>query len=252
MKKIAIVNNKGGVGKTTSAHNLAHYFAKKGLKTLLLDLDPQGNLTYSNGYMSDEVKYTIKDILETKTIKPKQLNNNLFFVGSNLQLEKLNIELVSDSFYVFYLREILESLDSEYDICVMDSSPSLSPLTRIALGAADSIYIPMKAGIYEVIGSTVLVEHIKPFRKQIPTLSIKGIFITQYDPRTSFSKDIIANLEQIFEGKVLNSRIRRNVSLEESSSARQNIFDYKSSSSGAEDYSNLGDEILKLEGIHNV
>lgn len=250
MKKIAIVNNKGGVGKTTSAHNLAHYFAQKGLKTLLIDLDPQGNLSFSNGFMSDNVNYTIKNVLENKRIEPINIEDNLYIIPANLQLEKCNIELISDSFYVFYLREILES-NNNFDVCIMDSSPSLSPLTRLALGAADSIYIPIKAGIYEVIGSTVLVDHIKPFQRQIPELSIKGIFVTQYDSRGSFSKDIITQLESMFGGRVLKTRIRKNVSLEEAGSSQTNIFKYKSQSNGAEDYAALGDEILKIEGLLN-
>lgn len=249
MKKLAIVNNKGGVGKTTSAHNLGHYFASKGLKTLLIDLDPQGNLSFSNGFMSDSVNYTVKNVLDDKKLKPINIAENLYIVPSNLQLEKCNVELISDSFYVFYLREILESNKDNYDICIMDSSPSLSPLTRLALGAADSIYIPIKAGIYEVIGSTVLVDHIKPFQKQIPELSIKGIFVTQYDSRGSFTKDIMEQLELMFSGKILKSRIRKNVSLEEAGSSQANIFNYKSNSNGAEDYASLGDEILRLEGL---
>lgn len=250
MKKIAIVNNKGGVGKTTSAHNLAHYFAQKGLKTLLIDLDPQGNLSFSNGFMSDDVKYTIKNVLETKRIDPISIEDNLYIIPANLQLEKCNVELISDSFYVFYLRELLES-NENFDVCIMDSSPSLSPLTRLALGAADSIYIPIKAGIYEVIGSTVLVDHIKPFQRQIPELSIKGIFVTQYDSRGTFSKDIITQLESMFSGRVLKTRIRKNVSLEEAGSSQTDIFKYKSQSNGAEDYAALGDEILTIEGLLN-
>lgn len=250
MKKIAIVNNKGGVGKTTSAHNLAHYFAQKGLKTLLIDLDPQGNLSFSNGFMSDNVNYTIKNVLETKRIEPINIEDNLYIIPANLQLEKCNIELISDNFYVFYLREILKSTN-EFDICIMDSSPSLSPLTRLALGTADSIYIPIKAGIYEVIGSTVLVDHIKPFQRQIPELSIKGIFVTQYDSRGTFSKDIISQLESMFGGRVLKTRIRKNVSIEEAGSSQTNIFKYKSQSNGAEDYAALGEEILRIEGLHH-
>lgn len=251
MKKLAIVNNKGGVGKTTSAHNLAHYFARKGLRTLLIDLDPQGNLSFSNGFMSDNVNYSIKNVLESKRIEPIEVSQNLYIIPANLQLEKCNIELISDSFYVFYLREILEANNDKFDICIMDSSPSLSPLTRLALGAADSIYIPIKAGIYEVIGSTVLVDHIKPFQRQIPELSIKGIFVTQYDSRGSFSKDIITQLELMFGGKVLKTRIRKNISLEEAGSSQSNIFNYKSQSNGAEDYAKLGDEILMIEELNH-
>ena len=251
MRKLAIVNNKGGVGKTTSAHNLAHYFAQRGLKTLLIDLDPQGNLSFSNGFMSDDVIYTIKTVLESRRLEPIEISNNLYIIPANLQLEKCNIELISDSFYVFYLREILDASNDNFDICIMDSSPSLSPLTRLAIGAADSIYIPIKAGIYEVIGSTVLVDHIKPFQRQIANLNIRGIFVTQYDNRGSFSRDIIAQLELMFGGKVLKTRIRKNVSLEEAGSSQSSIFNYRSQSNGAKDYAQLGDEILRVEGLIN-
>lgn len=252
MKKIAIVNNKGGVGKTTSAHNLAHFFTRKNYRVLLMDLDPQGNLSFSNKFMSDQVTYTIKNVLDNKIINPIKIKENLDFIPGNLQLEKCNIELISDSFYVFYLREILDKYNDKYDICIMDSSPSLSPLTRVALGSADSIYIPIKAGIYEVIGSTVLIDHIKPFQRQIPSLAIKGIFVTQFDNRTTFSKDIIIQLEEMFGSKVLRSKIRKNVSIEEACSAQLDIFSYKPNSKGAEDYSALGNEILEIEGLLNV
>lgn len=249
MRKIAIVNNKGGVGKTTSAHNLAHYFARSGLKTLLIDMDPQGNLSFANGFSSNKVDIQIKEILETKKIIASKINENLFLIPSNLQLENCNVSLISDAFYVFNLRKILSAYENEYDICVMDSSPALSPLTRITLGAADSIYIPIVAGIFEVIGSNVLMNHIKSYQELI-SVQVKGIFITKYENRTSFSRDIINELKKMFgESILLNTKIRKNVSIEESFASQMNIFDYKINSNGAEDYANLAEEILAIEGI---
>lgn len=249
LKTIAIVNNKGGVGKTTSVNNLGHYFAKNGFRTLLIDMDPQGDLSKVNGYHSTKIDYTIDNVFNDKKINPIKLTENLSIIPANARIENLNTSLIFDSFYTTKLREILSLYDNEFDICVIDCSPSLSPLTRVSLCAASSIYIPITIGSFELTGAGVLIDHIKPFQQKFPDIIIKGIFVTQWDNRTGFANDVFEAVNKTFNNLVLKSKIRANIKVREAIAAKENIFDYKLSSHGSIDYKNLGDEIIALEGL---
>ena len=250
MKKIAIINNKGGVAKTTSVYNLGAYFAKKGLKTLLIDLDPQGNLTFACGLDQNNLKHTIFDVLQQKKLFTNKVATNLNIIPSNLNAEKANMQFITYPSYDTLLSRILQPYEEEYDVCLIDSSPSLSLLTRNALGCANAVYIPIEAGIFELIGSRLLIENIIDLKEAVnPELEISGIFLTKYNPRTVVTKQLMKTVEETFKTKLLKSKIRINIALREAPTTAQNIFDYSPKSNGAKDYENLGNEILEIEEL---
>ncbi len=252
MLKIAIANNKGGVAKTTSAINLMAYYAKKGYKVLGIDLDPQGNLTDSLGVDTTSLEFTAYEALKNKDLVPylTKLNDNLSIVGSNLDLERGNLDFVSLMGRELLLKKGLKKVEEDYDICIIDTSPSLSTLTLNALAAADTVYIPLRSGYFEMRGSSVLIDVINDVKEDInPELKIGGVFITQYDSRTNMSTEVLDLLENHFGASLMKSKIRNNISLAEAPALEQDIFTYKPNSNGAKDYRKLANEILKREGI---
>ena len=252
MLKIAIANNKGGVAKTTSALNLMAYYAKKGYKVLGIDLDPQGNLSDSFGMDLSTLKFTAYEALKNKDLKPyiTELGDNLDLVASNLDLERGNLDFVSTLGRELLLKKGLKKIEDQYDICIIDTSPSLSTLTLNALGAADSVYIPLRSGYYEMRGVSVLVGVISDVKEDVnPELKIGGVFITQHNSRTNMSAEVVSMLEEHFGSSVLESKIRNNIALAESPALAQDIFAYKPTSNGARDYRKLANEILKREGL---
>ncbi|MDX8337480.1 ParA family protein [Candidatus Cetobacterium colombiensis] len=252
MRKIVIANNKGGVAKTTSALNLIGYFAKKGYKVLAIDLDPQGNLTDAFGIDLENLEKTAYDALKDKDLSESLLSiaENIDLLPSNLDVEKANLDFVSILGRELLLKKGLSKLEDNYDICIMDTSPNLSTLTLNALTSADSVYIPLKSGYFEMRGASVLLEVIENVKEDInPNLNIGGVFLTQYDSRVNMASEVIEQLENYFGDKLINAKIRNNISLVEAPALMKNIFEYKPNSNGAKDYEALGDEILKREQI---
>ena len=252
MRKIVIANNKGGVAKTTSALNLIGYFAKKGYKVLAIDLDPQGNLTDAFGIDLENLEKTAYDALKDKDLSESLLSisENIDLLPSNLDVEKANLDFVSVLGRESLLKKGLSKMEKNYDICIMDTSPNLSTLTLNALTSADSVYIPLKSGYFEMRGASVLLKVIENVKEDInPNLNIGGVFLTQYDSRVNMANEVIEQLESYFGDKLINTKIRNNISLVEAPALMKNIFDYKPNSNGAKDYEALGDEILKREQI---
>ncbi|WP_432205470.1 ParA family protein (plasmid) [Cetobacterium somerae] len=252
MRKIVIANNKGGVAKTTSALNLIGYFAKKGYKVLAIDLDPQGNLTDAFGIDLENLEKTAYDALKDKDLSESLLSiaENIDLLPSNLDVEKANLDFVSILGRELLLKKGLSKLEDNYDICIMDTSPNLSTLTLNALTSADSVYIPLKSGYFEMRGASVLLEVIENVKEDInPNLNIGGVFLTQYDSRVNMASEVIEQLENYFGDKLINAKIRNNISLVEAPALMKNIFEYKPNSNGAKDYEALGDEIIKREQI---
>ncbi|WP_372713637.1 ParA family protein [Ilyobacter sp.] len=252
MLKIAIANNKGGVAKTTSALNLMAYYAQKGYKVLGVDLDPQGNLSDSLGINIDDLKFTAYEALKSKDVVPfiTEIKENLSIVASNLDLERGNLDFVSMMGRELLLKKALKKAEENYDICIIDTSPSLSTLTLNALAAADTIYIPLRSGYFEMRGSGVLIDVINDVREDVnPDLKIGGVFLTQYDSRTNMSLEVTKRLEDHFGSSLLKSKIRNNIALAEAPALAQDIFTYKPTSNGSKDYKKLAEEILKREGF---
>ncbi len=253
MRTIAITNNKGGVAKTTSVQNIGAGFALKGKKTLLIDMDPQGNLSSSFGIDVDNLETTIFDGMKDKNVEPHilEINENLHILPANLVLERANIEFSSLPVREMILAKSLRNIKSNYDICLIDTSPSLSLLTTNAISCADSVYIPLRAGFFEMKGSKLLIDMIEELKSDInENLEINGVFITQYDSRTNISQAVIEAIDENIPGKLLKTRIRNNIALTEAPATAQDIFSYNKNSNGAIDYRALVEEILEREGLN--
>ncbi len=254
MRKIVIANNKGGVAKTTTAYNLASYYAKKGKRVLVIDCDPQGNLTDALGIDPNTLEHTIFDVLTNKQIKEYMIKlpqaSNFYLIPSNLESETININLANQPKRETILRGILEEVKDEFDICIIDTSPSLSILTFNAIVAADSVYMTLRAGYFELRGAGLLTSTINELKSDLNSnLEIKGLILTQYDIRTSLSVDSREQLEQYFESKIMKTVIRQNVDLAKAPALAQDIFEYSPESNGAKDYEALAKEILQREGM---
>ena len=254
MRKIVIANNKGGVSKTTSAYNLGSYFARKGYRVLMVDCDPQGNLSDALGINSIGADKTLFDVLKTghsrEYMVPLPQYKNFHLIVSNLETEEVNMALSGKPAREKLLLNALEELDHEFDICVIDTSPTLSLLTLNALVASDSIYIPLIAGFFELKGLGVLTNAIDAIRKSLRLVEIKGIFLTQVEKRQNFTKESSELLAEQFESSFLNTWIRKNADLKKAAAEGQDIFTFNPNSNGAKDYEDLALEILEREGLN--
>jgi len=245
MKKIALVNHKGGVGKTTSAVNIAAAMVKKGKKVLLIDTDPQSNLTESLGFFDNKI--TIYDSFSKGTPLPiLEYHKKLYVVPSTLDLAGIEIELSTRLGRERILKELLEPLEKEYDVCIMDCPPSIGIITLNVLMATDEVYIPMLAEYLSFRGIDSIVVFIEQVRKYYnPNLRIKGVFFTQYKENRVLSRKIKEQLEKNLGDVLMKTKIRVNVALAEAQSNGKDIFAYDKESNGAKDYKELVNEILK-------
>lgn len=243
-KIIAISNHKGGVGKTTSAINIGAGLARKGKKVLLVDTDPQANLSQSLGLI--EHQPSIYDALRGNgglvTVK---IQKNLFVVPATGELGGAELELAAEAGREFLLKELFEPLKDQYDYILIDCPPSLGLLTINAFTAAHEIYIPMQAQFLALQGIGKLLGLVDKIQKRLnPDLQITGIFITQFDRRKVLNRYVMDTLESHFGQKVFKTRIRNNVALAEAPNAGTDIFNYQHSSNGAFDYGQLVKEII--------
>ncbi|MGL5050096.1 MAG: ParA family protein [Fusobacteriaceae bacterium] len=253
MKKIVIANNKGGVAKTTSVMNLVGYFSRKKYKVLAIDLDPQGNLTDSLGINLEDLPTTGYDAMREKNLEPYLISINEYvdLLPSNLDLERANLDFVSTLGRELLLKKALAKVEGNYDLCIIDTSPNLSTLTLNALSCADSIYIPLRSGYFEMRGASMLLEVIEEIKEDLnPNLKIGGVFLTQYNGRVNMTAEVIEQLEGYFGELLMKTKIRNNISLVEAPALMQNIFDYKPNSNGAKDYEELAKEIILRENIN--
>jgi chromosome partitioning protein len=243
-KTIAISNHKGGVGKTTSAINIGAAMNRAGKKVLLIDLDPQANLTQSLHVNSEQNVYG--SMRGQYPLKPVEVLPGFDVVPSTLDLSGAEIELSSEAGREFVLDELLTPFRNLYDYILIDSAPSLGLLTINAFTAADYVLIPLQAQYLATQGMVKLIEVIEKIQKRLnKRLKLAGIFITQYDHRKVLNRDIFGLIENHFHGKVLASKIRDNVALAEAPTAGQDIFRYNPKSNGADDYQALTAEIMK-------
>lgn len=244
MRKIALVNHKGGVGKTTSALNIAAGMARKGQRVLVIDTDPQCNLTLGFGLF--DVADTIYDSFSKGNPLPVyQVRESLFVVPCSLDFAAIELEIANRVAREKTLLKLLKPLEKDYDVCIIDCPPSLGTITVNALVAANEIYIPMTAEYFAFHGIDTIIGIIRQVKENLnEELEVKGVFFTQFKNRV-LSKEIEKQLEKVLGNVLMETKIRVNVALAESQANGKNIFEYEPKSNGAEDYTKLVKEIIK-------
>jgi len=249
-KSIAVFNQKGGVGKTTTVINLSACLANKGKKVLMIDIDPQGNTTSGIGIDKNNLQSTIYDVLINE-IPAKECivgtnQENLFILPSSVQLAGAEIELTTVNQRELKLRECIDSIKNEYDYIFIDCPPSLGLLSINALSAVDSVLIPIQCEYYALEGVSQLMNTIKLVKKNLnPELEIEGVVLSMFDGRTNLSIQVVDEVKKYFRGKVYTTMIPRNVRLAEAPSFGLSIIQYDAKSKGAEAYQELADEFIE-------
>ena len=244
-KVISVSNHKGGVGKTTSAINIGAGLNKLGKKVLLIDLDPQANLSQSLGLIEPE-RNIYGALRGEYKLEPLAIVKGLDVIGSTLDLSGAEVEMSGEAGREYILRELIEPIRNNYDYILIDSPPSLGLLTINSFTASDEIFIPLQAQYLALQGLAKLTEVIEKIKKRLnKELKIGGVFITQYDSRKVLNRDVVATIQAHFKDVVFKTIIRDNIALAEAPAQGLDIFRYNSKTNGAEDYLSLSKEIIK-------
>jgi chromosome partitioning protein len=246
---ITVANQKGGVGKTTTAINLAAAVANKGFKTLLIDLDPQSNSTMS--YVdAREVTRSMYDVLVSEELElpavvvPTQVPN-LFLAPSRISLAKLESKLIGDLDGPFRLKDRMKDAATDYDYIFIDTPPTLGMITVNALVASTHVLVPIQSSYFALEGTDDLLETIEKIKaRPNPNLQLLGVVITMHDKRTTLSRDIHEAIGNVFGDRVFNTVITKSIRLEESPAYKESIFTFAPRSSGAMEYYSLSEELL--------
>lgn len=246
---IAIANQKGGVGKTTTSTNLSACLAEAGKKVLVVDIDPQGNATSGLGIDKNELEYTIYDLfigecnLEDCLIVDAL--ENLSILPSNVNLSGAEIELIGIDKREYVLKHNIERVKDDYDYIIIDCPPSLNILTVNALSTADSVLVPIQCEYYALEGLSQLVYTINLVKKRLnPSLTMEGVVFTMYDARTNLSLEVVENVKNNLKQNIYKTIIPRNIKLAEAPSRGMPINIYDSKSAGAESYRLLAEEVI--------
>lgn len=242
---ISLLNHKGGVGKTTSSIGIGAGLVALGKKVLLLDLDPQANLSLSLGV--PRIPVTIYEALKGEgELEPYTVKENMDVVPSTLDLSGAEMELINEAGREYILREILEPLQVEYDYIIIDCPPSLGLLTLNSLTSSNFVIIPLQTEFLALQGLAKIQQVINKVKFRLnKKLQIAGVIATMYDARKVLNRDVVQTITKYFGKKVFKTLIRDNVALAEAPAARKDIFEYSPRSNGAEDYLNLCKEILE-------
>ena len=246
---IAVANQKGGVGKSTTAINLSACLAEKGKKVLAIDMDPQGNTTSGFGVDKNGIENTLYELLlgeaETKDTIVKDVVENLDLIPSNINLSGAEIELVGIDDKEFILKGITDKLRRKYDYIILDCPPSLNMLTINALTAATSVLVPIQCEYYALEGLSQLMHTIELVKERLnPDLEMEGVVFTMYDARTNLSLQVVENVKDNLNQSIYKTIIPRNIRLAEAPSYGMPINMYDTKSTGAESYRMLADEVI--------
>ena len=248
-RMIAITNQKGGVGKTTTAVNLSAWLAEMGKKTLMVDLDPQGNTTSGLGCRVKENNSVYDALMGRAKVEDcvqKTAVKKLKLIGSDIRLAGAEVELVGVERREYYLKTVLAPIRDDYDFILIDCPPSLSLLTLNALAAADSVLIPIQCEYYALEGVTSLMNTVGRVKKTInPRLEIEGVLLTMLDGRTNLGLQVVEQVKKHFRKEVFSTTIPRNVRLGEAPSHGEPIHLYDPKSSGAKAYHALAKEVIE-------
>jgi chromosome partitioning protein len=258
-KIIALVNQKGGVGKTTTSINLSSALGYLNKKVLLIDLDPQGNASTGVGINKGDIKYSIYDVLieeaNVKDVIIKTKFKNLYVLPATINLAGVDIELLDKSKNIpgfekgNQLREKITEIKDDFDFIIIDCPPSLGILTTNALTAADSVIIPVQCEFFALEGIMQLLNTIMLAQKRLnPGLDIEGVLLTMLDPRTNLGLEVIEDIRSYFKERVYNTIIPRLIRLAEAPSHGKPILEYDPKSKGAEAYLMLAKEVVERNG----
>ena len=254
-RTIVIANQKGGVGKTTTAINLAACIAEAGKKVLIIDLDPQGNTTSGLGLNKNELETTVYDLIMgecslKECMLKSEMEENLTIMPANVNLAGAEIELADVKDREYVLKNEIDYIRDDYDFIIIDCPPSLNVLTVNAMTTADTVLVPIQCEYYALEGISQLIHTINLIHDRLnPNLILEGVVFTMYDARTNLSAEVVENVKESLDTTIYKTIIPRNVRLAEAPSYGQPINIYEPKSAGAESYRNLAKEIINRKDL---